>query len=289
MTVNKTETFKVQNGNGDYTWPVPTEVDGNPITVTNIRFEAIGAGGAGGYIYDYKGGEAASGGGGGGAYAYLEVANPQETSYTIHVGKGGTSIANSRTNTNGGASTVSGTNGMILRAAGGKTVVPTNQGSLSTNYYTKAGAEGGQVADCIPQANATAGSTGGTGWYGEWLDALNTRSGAGGNAAGPQDLAGNGGAANEHSYSLFNSNGYTGSLGINYGGGGSGAQGYSYRLGSTTIERNGGTGADGVVRVTYAYEIAASVDVEPVEANVCSGVDFRIPLDVEITGSLDPT
>ena len=281
-TVNKTVTFKVQNGNGDYTWPVPTEVDGNPITVTNIRFEAIGGGGAGGYIYDHKGGEAASGGGGGGAYAYLEVANPQETSYTIHVGKGGTSIANSRTNTNGGASTVSGTNGMILRAAGGMTVVPTNHGTISTNYYTFDGASGGQVANCIPQANATAGGNGSRGSYG----LLTTQSGAGGNAAGPQDLAGRGGNGNSHSYAL--SDGYTGNSGGNYGGGGSGAQGYSVRLGRN-IESNGGTGADGVVRVTYAYEIAASVDVEPVEANVCSGVDFRIPLDVEITGSLDPT
>ena len=281
-TVNKTVTFKVQNGNGDYTWPVPTEVDGNPITVTHIRFEAIGGGGAGGYIYDHKGGEAASGGGGGGAYAYLEVANPQETSYTIHVGKGGTSIANSRTNTNGGASTVSGTNGMILRAAGGMTVVPTNHGTISTNYYTFDGASGGQVANCIPQANATAGGNGSRGSYG----LLTTQSGAGGNAAGPQDLAGRGGNGNSHSYAL--SDGYTGNSGGNYGGGGSGAQGYSVRLGRN-IESNGGTGADGVVRVTYVYEIAASVDVEPVEANVCSGVDFRIPLDVEITGSLDPT
>ena len=282
MTVNKTETFKVQNGNGDYTWPVPTEVDGNPITVTNIRFEAIGAGGAGGYVYDHKGGEAASGGGGGGAYAYLEVANPQETSYTIHVGKGGTSIANSRTNTNGGASTVSGTNGMILRAAGGMTVVPTNHGTVSINYYTKVGAEGGKIADCIPQANATAGGNGSDGDYG----LLWTVSGDGGYAAGPADLAGDGGHTSNQSYIL--SDGKSGNIGFNYGGGGSGAQAYSVRLGNN-IERNGGAGADGVVRVTYAYEIAASVDVEPVEANVCSGVDFRIPLDVEITGSLEPT
>jgi uncharacterized protein (TIGR02145 family) len=280
--VNKTEVFKVQDGNGDYTWTVPTELDGIPITVTNIRFEAIGGGGAGGYVYDHKGGEAASGGGGGGAYTYLEVANPQETSYTIHVGKGGTSIASTRTNTSGFASTVSGSNGIILQAAGGMTVVPTNHGTVSTNYYTKAGAEGGKIADCIPQANATAGGNGSDGDYG----LLWTVSGDGGYAAGPADLAGDGGHTSNQSYIL--SDGKSGNIGFNYGGGGSGAQAYSVRLGNN-IERNGGAGADGVVRVTYAYEIDGSVAIEPVEANVCSGVDFRIPLDVEITGSLDPT
>ena len=285
--VNKTEVFKVQNGNGDYTWTVPTELDGIPITVTNIRFEAIGAGGAGGYVYDHQGGEAASGGGGGGAYAYLEVANPQETSYTIHVGKGGTSTASEggSTNVDGDLSSVSGSNGIILKAAGGKTVVPVKKNTVNRypNYYNFDGALGGQVADCIPQANATAGGNGSNGSYGT----LSTHSGDGGYAEGPAGIAGMGGHTDNKTY--ITSGGATGNPGFNYGGGGSGAQGYSVRVVGNNIERNGGAGANGVVIVTYSYEIDGSVAIEPVEANVCSGVDFRIPLDVEITGSLDPT
>ena len=237
VAVNKTETFKVQDGNGDYTWTVPTEMDGHPITVTYIRFEAIGGGGAGGYVYDHKGGEAASGGGGGGAYTYLEVANPQETSYTIHVGKGGTSIASSRTNTDGEFSSVSATGGIILQAAGG---------------------------------NGSKGSYG----------LLTTHSGDGGYAAGPAGLAGDGGHTSDQSY--FLSDGTTGNPGFNYGGGGSGAQGYSVRTGRN-IERNGGTGADGVVRVTYAYEIDANVQTEDAVATVCNDMTFELPLNIVLT------
>ncbi len=201
--VNKTEVFKVQNGNGDYTWTVPTELDGIPITVTNIRFEAIGAGGAGGYVYDHQGGEAASGGGGGGAYAYLEVANPQETSYTIHVGKGGTSTASEggSTNVDGDLSSVSGSNGIILKAAGGKTVVPVKKNTVNRypNYYNFDGALGGQVADCIPQANATAGGNGSNGSYGT----LSTHSGDGGYAEGPAGIAGMGGHTDNKAHKVI--------------------------------------------------------------------------------------
>ena len=276
-TVNETVTFKVENGNGDYTWPVPTEMNGLPITVTHIRFEAIGGGGAGGYVYDHKGGEAASGGGGGGAYTYLEVANPQETSYTIHVGKGGTSIASSRTNTDGEFSSVSATGGFILKAAGGKTVVPTNHGTLSTNYYTFAGALGGQVADCIPEGNASAGGNGSNGSYGT----LSTHSGEGGYAEGPAGIAGMGGHTDNKTY--FTSGSATGNPGFNYGGGGSGAQGYSVRVVGNNIERNGGAGANGVVIVTYAYEIDANVQTEDAEATVCNDMTFELPLNIVLT------
>ena len=276
MAVNKTETFKVQDGNGDYTWTVPTEMDGHPITVTYIRFEAIGGGGAGGYVYDHKGGEAASGGGGGGAYTYLEVANPQETSYTIHVGKGGTSIASSRTNTDGEFSSVSATGGFILKAAGGKTVVRTNHG-LSTNYYTFAGALGGQVADCIPEGNASAGGNGSNGSYGT----LSTHSGEGGYAEGPAGIAGMGGHTDNKTY--FTSGGATGNPGFNYGGGGSGAQGYSVRVVGNNIERNGGAGANGVVIVTYSYETNANVVAEDAEATVCNDMTFELPLNIVLT------
>lgn len=276
VAVNKTETFKVQDGNGDYTWTVPTEMDGHPITVTYIRFEAIGGGGAGGYVYDHQGGEAASGGGGGGAYTYLEVANPQETSYTIHVGKGGTSIASSRTNTDGEFSSVSATGGFILKAAGGKTVVPTNHGTLSTNYYTFAGALGGQVADCIPEGNASAGGNGSNGSYGT----LSTHSGEGGYAEGPAGIAGDGGHTDNKTY--LTSGGATGNPGFNYGGGGSGAQGYSVRVVGNNIERNGGAGANGVVIVTYSYETNANVVAEDAEASVCSDVAFEVPLRITL-------
>lgn len=286
-TVNKTVMFKVENGNGDYTWTVPTEMDDLPITVTNIRFEAIGGGGAGGYVYDHKGGEAASGGGGGGAYVYLEVANPQETSYTIHVGKGGTSTASQggSTNVDGDFSSVTGSNGIILKAAGGKTVVPVKQNSnLSPypNYYTFDGALGGQVADCIPQANATAGGNGSDGDYG----ILNSTSGKGGNAAGPSRLAGQGAPSIDKSYSLTSSRGTSGDIGSNYGGGGSGAQGYSVRGVGDNIEYNGGPGADGVVRVTYSYEIDAAIAAEDVETTICPG-EFNIPLNITLT-NIDP-
>ena len=275
-TVNETVTFKVENGNGDYTWPVPTEMNGLPITVTHIRFEAIGGGGAGGYIYDHRGGEAASGGGGGGAYTYLEVANPQETSYTIHVGKGGTSIASSRTNTDGEFSSVSATGGFILKAAGGKTVVPTNHG-LSTNYYTFAGALGGQVADCIPEGNASAGGNGSNGSY----STLSTYSGEGGYAEGPAGIAGMGGHTDNKTY--LTSGGATGNPGFNYGGGGSGAQGYSVRVVGNNIERNGGAGANGVVIVTYSYETNANVVAEDAEATVCNDMTFELPLNIVLT------
>lgn len=288
-TVNKTVMFKVENGNGDHTWTVPTEMDGLPITVTNIRFEAIGGGGAGGYVYDHKGGEAASGGGGGGAYVYLEVANPQETSYTIHVGKGGTSTASQggSTNVDGDFSSVTGSNGIILKAAGGKTVVPVKQNSnLSPypNYYTFDGALGGQVADCIPQANASAGGKGGDGWFGTWFEALNTRGGAGAQAGGTSDLAG--GRIDSVYHSALTSTGYAGENGRLYGGGGSGAQAYSIRVVGSNMERNGGAGADGVVRVTYSYEIDAAIAAENVETTICPG-EFNIPLNISLT-NIDP-
>ena len=279
--VNKTEVFKVQNGNGDYTWTVPTELDGIPITVTNIRFEAIGAGGAGGYVYDHQGGEAASGGGGGGAYAYLEVANPQETSYTIHVGKGGTSTASEggSTNVDGDLSSVSGSNGIILKAAGGKTVVPVKKNTVNRypNYYNFDGALGGQVADCIPQANATAGGNGSNGSYGT----LSTHSGDGGYAEGPAGIAGMGGHTDNKTY--ITSGGATGNPGFNYGGGGSGAQGYSVRVVGNNIERNGGAGANGVVIVTYSYEIDANVQTEDAVATVCNDMTFELPLNIVLT------
>lgn len=233
-------------------WVVPTEDENhNPITVTSVTFEAWGGGGAGSYVnIGVNQRRNAGGGGGGGAYAKKTVNNPVGT-YIITVGQGGTSIASSGATTHGQATTVSYNGQTILSAAGGKTAVATNAG------YNLMGANGGRADDCIgddPASGANGSNanipSGVMHVFDSWT------SGAGGNAGGASNPeSGTGGASKTQQWQSNEfTGGSNGNPGLNYGGGGGGAIGFSGILFGSEVAVNGGAGAQGVVRVTYTYE-----------------------------------
>lgn len=258
---------------GDSTWVVPTvDQNGKAIQVTSVTFEAWGAGGAGGFAYNRAGGESANGGGGGGAFVSNTIENPTGA-FVISVGQGGRNIAESRTTTHGGNTTVMNDGNVVLKAVGGKSVVPTNHGTLSTNYYTFAGAQGGQASDCYPTATAVSGENGGSGSFG----VLQATAGYGAAAGGSDAESGAIVAGRIARFAL--SGGYDGFPGKSYGGGGSGAVSYSVRLDPITHVYNGGAGANGAVRVTYTYEYTG-LEAEDATFSTCSGVELSDKLNI---------
>ncbi len=197
-----------------------------PKGVTQITVECWGAGGRGATMTSNGRG----GGGGGGAYARSVISVTPETSYNVTIGAGGSGA------TLNGGNTIFGSN--VVVAAGGAGVANNTPsgaagGTLigSIGDVTFAGGAGGDAVNS--GSVATGGGGGGAG-----------SSGAGGNASGgtegigKTENGGNGGAGH-------NSNNTVGNNGVNYGGGGSGAKRNS------GTNRNGGSGAPGLVRVTW--------------------------------------
>jgi len=270
----------------DSTWTIPTTLDDGitPMTVTSVTFEAIGAGGAGGYMpwgLTRRGG----GGGGGGAYATVTVSNPTG-SFQIMPGIGGTNPMDGPT-VSGSASIVKQGGSNILVAAGGAS-------SPYTNRDGGTGALGGQASACIPTTGAHSGGNGADayglllGWLfsysgggggaanstGDGNDALSTDAVTGGTPGSGTMPAGKGGNG-------IRGESADGAIGATYGGGGSGAT--AYTILSSGDGNNGGAGAPGVVRVTYTYT-AEYIDVKDADTTICSGTDYDVTLDVTVDG-----
>ena len=270
----------------DSTWTIPTTLDDGitPMTVTSVTFEAIGAGGAGGYMpwgLTRRGG----GGGGGGAYATVTVSNPTG-SFQIMPGIGGTNPMDGPT-VSGSASIVKQGGSNILVAAGGAS-------SPYTNRDGGTGALGGQASACIPTTGAHSGGNGADA-YGLLLGWLFSYSGGGGGAANstgdgndalPTDAVTGGTPGSGTMPAGKGGNGIRGEsadgvIGATYGGGGSGAT--AYTILSSGDGNNGGAGAPGVVRVTYTYT-TEYIDVKDADTTICSGTDYDVTLDVTVDG-----
>lgn len=270
----------------DSTWTIPTTLDDGitPMTVTSVTFEAIGAGGAGGYMpwgLTRRGG----GGGGGGAYATVTVSNPTG-SFQIMPGIGGTNPMDGPT-VSGSASIVKQGGSNILVAAGGAS-------SPYTNRDGGTGALGGQASACIPTTGAHSGGNGADA-YGLLLGWLFSYSGGGGGAANSEgdgnsalstDVVTGGTPGSGTMPAGKGGNGIRGEsadgvIGATYGGGGSGAT--AYTILSSGNGNNGGAGAPGVVRVTYTYT-AEYIDVKNADTTICSGTDYDVTLDVTVDG-----
>jgi len=168
------------------TWTVPTELNGSPITVTSVYFEAWGGGGAGGYAYS-TGLLRPTAGGGGAAYAKsakITDMTDGET-FTITVGAGGTAIGDDPdhyTVENGGTTTVYRGETPLAIAVGGKSV---------TGYqnWENPGA-GGNASECFGQV-VYSGGHGGKADRGALNSGAYCISGSGGGAAGPNGNGGN--------------------------------------------------------------------------------------------------
>lgn len=270
----------------DSTWTIPTTLDDGitPMTVTSVTFEAIGAGGAGGYMpwgLTRRGG----GGGGGGAYATVTVSNPTG-SFQIIPGIGGTNPMDGPT-VSGSASIVKQGGSNILVAAGGAS-------SPYTSRDGGAGALGGQASACIPTTGAHSGGNGADayglllGWLfsysgggggaanstGDGNDALSTDAVTGGTPGSGTMPAGKGGNGRRGESA-------DGVIGATYGGGGSGAT--AYTILSSGDGNNGGAGAPGVVRVTYTYN-GEAISINNAETTICSGTTFDVALDITPAG-----
>ncbi len=199
-----------------------------PADVTFVTVEAWGAGGAGGGKTNKLTG--VGGGGGGGAYASKTIPVTPGNNYSYTVGAGGVGGATDGPN---GGDTLWAT-GTDVRAAGGRGGLSAITQGLGGPAASSAGTvifKGGNGAN----GSATTGGGAGGGGAGS--------TGAGGNATGATAGSGttlgggNGGAGVANA---------PGNPGLVYGGGGSGA------ARANGNAKNGGNGAGGQIKLTYA-------------------------------------
>jgi len=236
-----------------------------PAGVTELAVECWGGGGRGGTRS--SGSNTQAGGGGGGAYAYQMVTVVPGNTYTITVGLGSTSAANS-----GGDSWFN--NSGTVMAKGGSSV-PNN----NTN-----GAAGGTAASSVGSIRFNGGNGANSG---------NSFGGGGGSSAGYTAAGGNapglglggtapagGGAGGSGPLGLFSTN--SGGAGTVPGGaGGGGTRGFSGT-------GNGGSGANGRVIVSY-YTMGTCMPTvnsfNSIPDNGCgTNVYGSIPFNVNSTG-----
>lgn len=213
-----------------------------PEGVTQITVEAWGGGGAGGGARNGRGG-----GGAGGAFVRSTLTVVPGTSYTVNVGDYKTSTYNSSAASNkgnpswfGSTTTVfadGGAGGGPANGNNGTAGAGTNSTSIGTTKY-----RGG---------SGTAGGSNGTGGGGAGSTGQGQNGTSSGGGAGASEFGGNGGGIASN-----NSNGLSGG---DYAGGGSGA-----RSNNTSQTRPGGTGAKGMIRISYTVpEITASAVTTP--------------------------
>lgn len=219
-----------------------------PGGVTSITVEAWGAGGGGSKITSQK---RRGGGGGGGAYASSIIAVIPGNSYTIVVGRGGTS------DNDGGNSTF---NSTTVVAAGGNGAVHNSSnagmgGSLANSTGTIRYA-GGDGAD--GKEKDSGGGGGGAGSTGAGDDADKKTGGS-----GSSDNGGDGGDGVKDSKN--------GNKGFNYGGGGSGA------VTKNSTDRDGGSGADGLVIISWTIAGGTWIGVTSTSWNTGSNWSDGIP------------
>lgn len=231
-----------------------------PTGVTQVTVECWGAGGHG----STRSNNGAGGGGGGGAYVRSTVNVIAGNPYTVTVGAGSTSSSPGGDSWFGSASTV--------MAKGG--------GSVGNNITT--GANGGSAASSI----GTVKFSGGNG-----ATTFSANAGGGGSSAGTA-ANGNNGSVSAGATAPSGggdggdgatSNNTDGSNGSVPGGGGGGAKKSS---GGTT--RNGGDGADGMVRISYSYTLGTCMSAVSGNAITDNGCGTS-PLVVVIPVSGLPT
>lgn len=274
---------------GTTEWSLPTNVH-----VTGVTIEAIGGGGAGGYVekpgtwnFNFQ----AAGGGSGAAYAKSTLTDfSQGETFTITVGAGGTNVDGNTVH--GGNSVVSsnGTNWVV--AAGGMSVTGTNTvegaqaqaATVSTgNVLVNIGGNGSnsfgsdEFGFDVTASGAGGGAGGSTSAGGDAVHATSGNPGDGGAGGGGDAGAGHDGSG------TWNSWPGDALAGSNYGGGGAGAWCTGEATGLIPNKGNGGAGAQGLVRITYTY-LSEAVEIEDAEATVCSGAEYDIALDVIATG-----
>lgn len=274
---------------GTTEWSLPTNVH-----VTGVTIEAIGGGGAGGYVEKpgtWNINFQAAGGGSGAAYAKSTLTDfSQGETFTITVGAGGTNVDGNTVH--GGNSVVSsnGTNWVV--AAGGMSVTGTNTvegaqaqaATVSTgNVLVNIGGNGGnsfgsdEFGFDVTASGAGGGAGGSTSAGGDAVHATSGNPGDGGAGGGGDAGAGHDGSG------TWNSWPGNALAGFNYGGGGAGAWCTGDVIGFIPNKGNGGAGAQGLVRITYTY-LSEAVEIEDAEATVCSGAEYDIALDVIATG-----
>lgn len=283
----------------DGTWQVPTTLEGNPIEVTSVTFEAWGGGGAGGFCEAGSGlTPKLSGGGGGGAYGKTVISNPTAgESFLITIGQGGYNKAESDGGivwkyknhqvADGGQTVVKrGTTTIILEANGGKTCAMNTgtgaQGGAATGTgdVHHAGGKGGNAkTDCTLPGRRSSGGGGGAGYAdgnggdgGNGICDPTNGGGAGGTSGGNGGKGGNG--VSDIS---------VGKSGSSFGGGGAGSK-------SGEAWHSGGAGAKGGVVITYTYTATAapSITVNNTETTICSGNEYDAILDVTLI-NVDPS
>ncbi len=223
-----------------------------PPGVTSVVVEAWGGGAGGGRARGYP---ATGGGGAGGAYALKTVTVTPLQSYTVTVGAGGIGGNGTGTDTQhgrpGNPSWFDSTNTVF--AEGGARGL--SDGNINySNGQPGSGSSALSVGDTV-----YAGGDGSRGNYTSYTG----YSGAGGGGAGTTgpggDAAAGSGGAGTALYGGDGADGVgnstAGANGAVYGAGGSGGKANSY------TDRNGGNGADGLVRITYVS--SGNVDEPP--------------------------
>src|SRR5665213_159663 len=224
-----------------------------------IYVECYGGGGGGSTITSNG---KRGGGGGGGAYAASVIYVTPGAQYSIVVGAGGVA------NTAGGTSTFNGTTVKAVGGGGaaGNSTTGANGGSAAactgTILYS-----GGDAGDGDVTSNYSGGGGGGAGSTGAGGSTTNATAGVGTAISG-----GNGGAG------VRNSN--DGNSGNTYGGGGSGA------CTNTGTDRNGGSGANGLVKITYAIPyVAQFTALNTGAATWCAGETRNVTITVTNVGT----
>ncbi len=224
-----------------------------PPGVTSVVVDAWGGGGGGGRA---RGNPATGGGGAGGSYARKTVAVVPLQSYAVTVGAGGIGGNGTGIDTQHGRSgnpSWFGSTNTVFAQGGARGL---SDGNIS--YYNGA-AGAGAAALCVGDVVYR----GGHGGFGRYHSGSAYYSGAGGGGAG---TSGTGGDALTNGVrgagtALYGGNGAagvtnnrSGNAGTEYGGGGSGGKA------NTSTDRNGGSGADGLVRITY---VAGGASADP--------------------------
>ncbi|MFA7628366.1 MAG: hypothetical protein WCY37_03085 [Candidatus Dojkabacteria bacterium] len=205
-----------------------------PANVYEVTVEAWGAGGGAGGPNN----KAYSAGGGGGAYSSATLSVTPSSDYSYTIGTGGPGGTGGVAGTAGGdtywvnTSTVLAKGGSGAGADAGAGAGGSSTLGVGTTKYS-----GGNGAE--PTTSSGGGGGGGAG-----------STGAGGNASGA--TAGTGTADNGGNGGTGTGVATTGNPGSVYGGGGGG----TYRSGGPT---SGGSGADGLIRITYTPDLRITV------------------------------
>lgn len=263
--IAKSQVSETYNSAGTINWVCPAGV-------TSVTVECWGGGGGGADANNGIGG----GGGGGGAYAKTtNIAVTGGTTYSIVVGRGGTSDGLiSATSTTFGLTTVVADYG---RSATGNPGAVGGSDLNSTGEFKYSGGTGGSG---INADDVSGGGGGSAGPNGIGLSGNNGAANVGGNGgSGNNGLGGAGGAGGN---GVNGGNGTGNVLGGGGGGGGDngkrGGNAGSPGAGGGGGETGGGTGADGQVVLTYTCDVSYSITGTSASSPVSAGTSSTVTL-----------